>query len=137
MPSGSGRRLLAGVAVLVVVSGGCRRERSAVRGQTDPGRRADDGPVVGGPCTYAPVAFAGIVDSALGNRDVILHPVDSVPSAAGFCHLLRDEGKGRWRVVGSLSTDVKRGDTVMVEASVIQTGTCTPCSIGTRPARER
>jgi hypothetical protein len=127
--------LYAAIAFLAVLS--CGQDRTAdhprnANPEPDPGEE----PVVGGPCTYRPLSFSVIVDSVLTSGDVILHAVDSIPQAAAHCPL-RDEGNGRWRASQSVVQRVVSGDTAVVEGEVIETGTCTPCSIVVRPVRER
>lgn len=130
-------------AALIAGTAGCREQRVEPerRGASERGadeRRADSTPVVGGSCSYERVEFTAIVDSLRPpNRDLIIHAIDSVPFRAGSCHLLRDEGNGRWRILASAAGNLAPGDTALVGGEVIRTGTCTPCSLGVQAVRER
>lgn len=115
----------------------CGQDRpSDARPDPDPEPERNEEPVAGGACSYRPLSFSVIVDSVLTSGDAILHAVDSIPRAAGFCPL-REEGNGRWRASQSIVRRIVPGDTAVVEGEVIETGTCTPCSIVLRPVRER
>lgn len=130
-------RMACCAAVMIVAVLGCGRDRNVDANRSRiPEAEPDTVPLAGGACSYAPLAFTAIVDSVLANRDVILHAVDSVPAAARICHLLRDQGDGRWRATGSLAGRLVPGDTARVEGEVIESGTCTPCAIVTRSVHE-
>lgn len=121
-----------GVIIGSVLSGACESEQrggsdsAAVAGDTTP-----EPPLVGGACSYQPLTFRATVDSVFGDGALLVR-ADSVPATAGACHLIRDEGLGRWRVPGPRSGESSEvGDTVEVAGEVIVMGTCTPCSVNT------
>lgn len=95
----------------------------------------DSVPLVGGACTYAPVAFRGIVDSVAPDGRVLVQVLDSVPGNLSLC--LRSEDALWWVPSPRQEQGVSHGDTIEVSGEVIATGTCTPCSLSSRRSPQR
>ncbi len=91
-------------------------------------------PIVGGACTYEPLAFRAVVDSVASNRAVLVQVLDSLPANAPTC--LREGPPDRWWVPAPAEPIVS-GDTIDVSGQVIVTGTCSPCSLTARRVTPR
>jgi len=123
------------VLAVVATAASCEEEPPPprVRQVEQAGQNDDQQPVVGGACTYEPFEFRAVVDSSLSDGTLLVRPQDVVP-IGGRCHLLRDAGDGRWRVLAQDGRiQASSGDSITVSGQVITLGTCTPCALGYEP----